>query len=147
MGETPENQKYSEEEALAEAELLRDIKEAGEGKRSYSDAERWMKISGQEVRPFDEKRFAAIEEVLDGLLVTNLKFQDPLLFSEYVQESIPRILDSKDLFLRAYDYKNDRLVSDIEEIIRSNADGGDSEENKYAAVYLFSSDAVYTLCI
>lgn len=139
MGEALENQKYSEEEALAEAERLTNIVKAGDGTMSYSDAERLMKTINREVRPFDEKKFDEFDSILNMLIGTP-NFNDADAYNDiaregrrdsYRREKLPKILDSKDIFLRAYDYKNDRLAGDIEEIMRSNADGGEDEGNKY----------------
>ncbi len=104
MSETPE--RYSEEEALTEAERLSRIVQAGEGKRDYEDAERWLKAIDEEVRPrFSEEEFMRVENAFDDLS----RWPDDDIIDEErdeeVRSDLATLIANREVVLSAYEYR------------------------------------------
>lgn len=99
-------EKYSEEEALTEAERLSGIVNAHEGKKSYEDAERWLKATRREVRPkFSEEEFAEVKRVLQDLFKWDDESTSEEERDEEVRADLSELYEKRDVFINAYDHQ------------------------------------------
>ena len=101
-----EREKYSEEEALTEAGRLSNIVNAHEGKKSYEDAERWLKITRHEVRPqFNEEEFAEVKDTLRDLSNWDYDGTSEEERDAEVKADLEKLVAKRDVILSAYEYQ------------------------------------------